>query len=313
MSDLATPPPAAAAPPLTPAAKPAAEGSDAPAKDVKPPEAEPEEEFDIDGERRRLSKTQQRTFIQKGAAADKRFQEAAEARRALEEWEKLFDADPEAALRKRGKDPEKALAALMEKRAKDALLTPEQREKARVEKERDDAKAELAKRDAEAKQRADAEEDARVATELEGQLIAAADEYGLDGTPETLEGLCDVALDLLNMGIPKPTPAQIVQEFIRRDQEHLERRDRKLLGRLKGDALKTYLKGSLVPLGKLAPAELLEVLGPALVKAVQDATLTKIPGPGAAPAQKSIPVPPRHPTNGRYVSESEVNKKLGIR
>jgi hypothetical protein len=196
----------------------------------------------------------------------------------------------------------------LERKAKEALLTPEQKERAALEKERDDAKASAKKLADEAKKREEAEADAKTERELEESLIAAADHFKLEGTPETLEGMCDAALYLMDMGISKPSTEQIVAEFLRQDEEAVTKKIPKVVGRLKGDALKQYLKANLGPLSKMPAAELLEVLGPDLVRQVQDATLTKVPTPNFAPVKTPAAIPPRN-GSGRFMSEAQFDAK----
>lgn len=307
MSDAAAP---VAAAPAAPAAAPAT--PEAPVA-AKAPEPEPTEEYEIDGKKVHWTKTQARTHIQKAGAADKRFREAAEIKAKHEDWLKAFEEDPEEALRKLGKDPDKVFAAHMAKKAGLALLTPEQREKAAVERERDELKAKEVKREAEAKAKADEELDERNAMALREQLVAVADKYGLDREPEALEGLAEVGLELLDLVGEGITAEQVAQEYMRREAEHLEARERKLMPKLKGERLKTYLKSNVAALLKLSGAELLDVLGPEGLEAINKATLTKVPGP--TPIKRAAPAvaPPPRNGNGRFVSEAEFNKKFGGR
>ncbi len=273
-------------------------------------EAEPSFELEIDGKKTSLTYTQARTELQKSRAADKRLQDATERRKEADALVKLFEDDPEAALRKAGKDPEKILAALLERKAKQALLTPEQQERAKLEKERDDLRSEKDKRDAESKAKADAELDQHNGAALEQQLLAAADAFKLDRTPETFEGLLDVGIELLDLLGPGITAEQVVQEYLRRDEEHLEARDRKLLPKLSGARLNAYLKANVAALVRLPAAELLEVLGPDAVKAIQAATLTKLPGVKPTVKPTAVAPPPRNGSTGRFMTEGQFDKKF---
>lgn len=305
MSDIAAP-----AAPVAPAAS--GESGAKPAETApvtKAAEPEPSEEYEIDGKKVSLTKTQARTYIQKSFAVDKRMQTVAEKEKAANALVAEFERDPEAAMRKAGKDPEKILQALLERKAKQATMTPEQLERAKLEEERDALKADKEKREKAEKAKADSELDQHNEKALETQLIEAADAHGLDGTPETLEELCDIALELLELGL-NPSAAQVAQEFIRRDGEYLELREKKVVPRLKGPKLNAYLKANVGALLKLPAAELLEVLGPEGVKAIQEATLTKLPGPGARVAPKGAPiVPPPRNGAGRFISEAQFDKK----
>ncbi len=299
---------AAPAAPAPAAAAPAAAETKAPVEAKPAPEVDDSEEYTVDGKQVRLSRAQRALHIQKGLGADKRMQEATEAKKRSDEIIKLFETDPEAALAKMGKDPEKFIAEHLAKRAKAALQTPEQRELARVQKERDDlaAKAkEIEDREARQKQ---AEQDRATHQALEQQIIAAADKHGLDSSPEVLEGLCDIALEFLDHGV-SISPDQLAQEYLHREEELLAVREQKLLPKLKGQKLKAYLKSNLPALLSLPAAELLEILGPEGVRTIQSATLTKVPSP-AKPKPPPAPLPPRT-AEGRWRTEAEIVKKFG--
>lgn len=314
MSDLTAPAAAAAAPVVQ------APGQAAPATESKPlalapAEVEPSEAYEIDGRTVMLTRTQARTHIQKSGAVDKRMQEAAEKQKSLDALLKLYDTDPEAALRQSGRDPDKLLAAFLARKAKLELMSPEQQEAAKIQEERDELKTRLEKLEAERKAEAQASVDQRNQDALEVQLISSAEKYGLDKTPETLEGLCQVAGDLLDYGTI-PTPDQVAQEYIRREQEHLESRERKYVAKLKGEPLKKYLQSNMPALLALPAAELLEVLGPAGVKAIQAATLSRIPAAAKKPVLPAAPAPapvPRRNDAGKFVSEADFDKRFSRR
>lgn len=301
--------PAAAAPPVTEAAaarKPLA---------IAPAEVEPSEEYEIDGKKMLLTRTQARTYIQKAGAVDKRMEETTRLQNRLDALLKDFETDPEAALKKVGKDPEKIIAGLLAKKAKLELMSPEQQALVKAQEDRDALQARLDKLESDKKTEDQQRLDQRNEEALRNQMIAVADKYNLDGTPETLEGLCQVALELLEYGTA-PTLDQIAQEFQRQELEHLKSRDKKIVGRLKGDALKSFLKDYAPKLLVLPPAELLEILGPAGIRAVQAATLSRVP----AVAKKPLPVAPVTPAPtrviparndaGKFVSEAEFDRKF---
>jgi len=284
---------AAVAPVAAPATEPQAPVA------TKAPAPEPSEEYEIDGKKVSLTRTQARTAIQKAAAADKRFKEAADARAKQEDWEKLFDEDPEAALRQRGKDPEKAFAEHLAKRAKQALMTPEQIEAAALKEKLAKFEAESAKSTAEKKKVAEAELDAKNSEIMQSKLIAAADKYSLEATPEVLEGLCDVAIDLMEYGT-EPSPDQIAQEYQRRELEGIEKRDAKKMSKLSGKALLTYLGSANIVKLKAALAE-------ADVESLKGipAPVTKVRPAAAAKVQ------PRD-ARGAYIRENDFDKKFGL-
>lgn len=281
------------------------------ATEVKAEPVEVSTPFVIDGKQVMLTPTQVRTHIQKAGAADKRMQEATERQRKLDAMEALADSDPEEFLRQRGRDPAKIIAKLLADKAKLELMSPEQQAAVKLQQERDEARAEADKLKAERQQEAQDLLDQRNQTALETQLISSAEKYGLDKTPETLEGLCQVAMDLLEYGT-SPTPDEVAQEFLRREEEHLTQRDKKVVGRLKGDKLKAYIKSNAAQLLALPDAELLEVLGAAGLRKIQAATLSRIPSSAKPNVVAPAPVPmaskPRA-ANGKYITEADIDRK----
>lgn len=271
----------------------APDGTAAPTPAItRPAEPEPTDDYEIDGKKVTLTRTQAKTYIQKAAAVDKRLQSVAEKEKKLDAMLADFEKDPEAVLAKAGKDPAKALEAFLTKKAAQGLMTQEQKERAALEAERDELKAKQKAVEDEKRTKAEQEIDRRNFEAIEQQLVAAADRSGVDGTPEALEMMCEVAIEALDLGL-NLTPDQIAQEVIRRQKEHVEARDKKLLSKLEGK-------------------KLLEYLGPDLVKRIQAATLAGIPAPAVKPRAKPTALPPRSEA-GKFVSENDFNRKFGLR
>lgn len=275
--------PVEAAKPVTPTAPVA--------KPVEP--AEVAEEYEIDGQKVLLTKTQARTRLQKAMAADKRLQEAAEKKKEVEKFWEDFEKDPEAAYRARGKDPDKLFAEHLSRKAKLELLTPEQREAAQLKQERDDAKAELAKRDSEKKAAAQVELDKRMYAAVSEQLIAAADKHGLDAGYDVLEALADIGFRAVEDGVPL-TADQIVQEYMYQEREAIEKRDRKLLSKLEGKKLVEYL-------GKDTVAKLKAALA-----AMDTESLKEIP----KPVKNQVAVKAHVREVKGHLSESDFDRKF---
>ncbi len=290
MSDAAVAAPAPAAPPSAEAKAPVVTKAPEPAEEY--------EEYPVDGKMVRLTRTQRLTAVQKGLAADKRFQEAAEKQKKLDADQKEFDEDPEAYYRKRGKDPEKVFAEHLAKKAKQALMTPEQIESERQAKELAELKADKAKTEAEKKAAADKELDERNSVAMEQQLIAGADKYGLDATPDVLESLCDTAAKMMDDFGVIPTVDQVMQEYLFQEREHISARDRKILSKLEGKKLLDYL-------GKDHIAKVRAAL------ALADAeSLKAIPSPQAKKPPANAPT--KRDNAGKYVRESDFDKKFGL-
>lgn len=87
-------------------------------------------EYDVDlSDEQKLEKLQR--DIQKGLAADRRFQEASTKAQQAELALKLLQENPEEAMRQLGMDPEQFAAALIERKIKEMEMSPE--EKAQTE------------------------------------------------------------------------------------------------------------------------------------------------------------------------------------
>ncbi len=257
---------------------------------------EPTETYIIDGVEKVLTKTQARTLIQKAGAVDKRMQETVELKKEIAALRELAETDPEAFLLKVKHDPNKIIEGMLAKRAKQELMTPEQRERAVIEAERDALKA---KQDALEKEKLTAKQkelDERNTEAMYEQLIAIRAKYNLDQQPEALEGLCEVAAEFLDYGIV-PTMDQVAQEYMRRDTEHIAARDAKVLSKKEGDALLKYL-------GEGTVKRILAAL-----EAQKAGTLKQIPTPQKVVKPRNERLPPRE-EKGRFVRETDFDKKF---
>ncbi len=296
MSDVVAPVTPAAAPSGAPpngAQKPiAAKAPDT--KPAPPVEVDDSEEYIVDGKPVRWTKAQRQLNFQKAIAADKRLKEAADKRAQADDLIKLFETDPEAALAKAGKDPAKLIAEHLAKKAKLELMTPEQREADKLQRERDEwrTKAEAAEKEKQSAHQA--EVDKRNFSALESQLIGAADRHGLDSSPETLQSLCDIALEFLEYEV-LPSADQIAKEHLRREREHIEKRDKRLLSVLSGKKLLDYLGADGLSKVKAALAE------------ADAASLNDIPKPQARP---KVQVKAHEREVKGYVREADFDKKF---
>lgn len=281
--------------PAAPAAQPNTESGSAkpvPAEGAVPPAPPAPPQLytvTINGQEKQVTLEQLQRMAQKGEGADQRFAKASEvekrAKAALDE----LKADPIAALVKLGIDPDSALADFVKKKAAESALSEEEREKLKLTRERDEFKRkadDAAKKDAEAKQ---AELDARNGERLEALLLKAAEELKVPNAPELLYDAVTVALEALELGY-ELTPQQMWQEAMWRADEQAGAFGKKKLSALSGEAL-------------------LQFLGDEVVKRVQEATKTRIPGPPKTAAKKpNGEEKPKVPKKG-YVSELEFNRK----
>lgn len=271
--------------PTAPAAQPAGEAGK-PAVAAKPAaQAERTLRLVIDGVEKTLTETQAITQLQKMGATDKRFQEATKKEQKLEAILKAFEEDPEAALAKLGKDPSKLISEHLAKKAKLDLLTPEQQEKAKLEAELATLKAQQAETEKEKLTAKQAEMDANAEQVMEVQMIEAAKRHNLEGNWETLEMMTEVALEAIELGLTSITNDQIAQEVLRRQAEHLDAREKKILSRM-------------------TPAQLIEYVGKDRFKLMLKESLKAIPGANSKPAAAKPPEAPK-PANGKKYTPNE--------
>lgn len=273
----------------TPAPTPA---NGAPAKP--PPKAEtssatPPELFElvVKGKPLKLTKEQILARAQKSEAAEETMREARAAIRQSEELFAQFQEDPEAVLAKFGLDPDKILSRHVEKKAKEAALTPEEREKQRIERELQEKTAKLEAFEKEKREAAQKEIDERTWNQLEETFIAKAEEHGLPKSPATLQMMAEVAMEALDYGYAL-TPDQICHEVLFRQKQHLRERDERLLKHMSAD-------------------QLIEYIGPERFAQMQQASLKRAPPPGKA-KKAETPAPAKRPEKG-YISPSEFLKK----
>lgn len=243
----------------------------APAK-AKAPEAprEPETfEVVVNGKAMRLTKEQLILRAQKGEAAEKRIQSAVEQERKAMALLKELETDPEAALARMGKDPSKIISDHLARKAAQDMLTPEQRERQKLEEELSQFKSKE-KEAAEAATRAEEEQrDAVSVKRVEATLLRAATNQGLEGNLETLDMMYDVVSECLELGI-EPDPEAVVRDVIERQRMHTEARERRILSKIKDDPAKLT-------------AWLAELGGPDIVQRLVKHSLTAVPKPGSKP------------------------------
>lgn len=265
--------------------------------ETKAPEVDDSEEYVIDGKATRLTKAQRQLHFAKGLAADKRFKEAADERNKAAELLKLWETDPDAALRKLGRDPDKERAAHLERRAKLELMTQEQRDAEALKSRAEAAEAKAAKLEADQKAARQAELDDRNFKAIQTKLIAAADKHGLSDSPDVLTALCDIKLEFLEHGMVADDD-QVAEEYLRREREHIEAKDKKLLSVLKGKKLLDYLGDATLSEVKAALAQL------------DTDSLKDIPKPQAKP--KTQVRAHERALKGPHISEGDFDKKFKL-
>lgn len=189
--------------------------------------------------------------LQKGRAADKRMQEAAEYRKQYEKFVESVKKDPVAAL----KDPrfgidvrkqiEDQLIAEWESQQKLSGLSPQEREAVQraetAERERDELRAEKQREQETIQQRQRAELETKVQGDLEREFMDALDKSGLPKNRQTLAIMAEIAALNLDHGI-ELTRDQLVSET----NSRLQGMHKQVMGGLQGEALVKYLGDDVV-------------------------------------------------------------------
>lgn len=273
MTTPAAPAPATSAPaaPATPAPQGAAPGATAPAAAKRPlpgapsvagsatPAAAPTEpaapkppekrkfklKVDQQEVEEELSDDEVTVRLQKGRAAERRMQEAAQIRKEFAELKALAKSDPALLLKELAglEDPDAwAEQRLAAKWKRDVM--PEAERKAEDQaKELEGYKAKIAAFEAEKTQAAEAKQMAALEAQTEAAFKRAFEVSGLPWTPEHLDAFGKIALEALdyNMDLtPEQMAAEVKAQLGKQDNESTERAKTKLLS-LKGDDLLTAL------------------------------------------------------------------------
>lgn len=141
--------------------------------------------------------------LQKSRAADKRFQEAAEVRKAAMEFIDQLRKNPKKVLADPniGIDVRKFAEEILNDEIKEMEKSPEQREKEKLQRELEDLKKQAQERDESAKQA----EFSRLQMEqeriLETEISAALDIGGMPKTPRTVKAMAEMMMIALENGI----------------------------------------------------------------------------------------------------------------
>lgn len=142
-------------------------------------------------------------YLQKAKAADKRFQEAAEVRKAAMEFIDQLRKNPRRVLADPniGIDVRKFAEEILNEEIKEMEKTPEQREKDKLLKELEEFKAKAKENEENAKnaerQRLESEQE-RI---LETEISSALDVGGLPKTPRTVKAMAEMMMIALENGI----------------------------------------------------------------------------------------------------------------
>lgn len=245
-------------------------------------------ELVVDGKPRKLTLEQLKARAQKAEGAEARFREAQEAIQKSATLMKEFEEDPEAVLVKLGHDPEKFLARYLEKRAKEAAMSPDEKRLHDAEARAQAAEAKVAAAEKERQEAAQRDADSKTFARLEKNLLTKAKEYGLEQTPKTLELLCQKALEAVEHGY-EPTADQLCQDILDEENGRMTKWEERVLA-------------------KLTPEQLIEKLGPERIAAIGKATLAQLPAPGQPKKQPAEEAPKK--TEKPYIGMAEFLKEF---
>jgi hypothetical protein len=295
-------PVAPAAPTTTVAPKAAAPVAPKPVEAPKaaPPKADaapPKLTLTVDGKPVEMTLEQAKVELQKGMGANKRLQEAAAKEKQARELVEMFEKDPESALKKLGKDPEAILESLAQRKAKLAAMTPEQRRIEELEGAKSEAEAKLKQAEDEKQAAKDSELVKQTETWIERELLQAAERNQADGTPEMLETMALVGLELGEYGITPQTPGW-ADMVVREAQSRVD-------GQTTQFGQKQIQKA--VAAGDVG--RLKAILGPEAVALLLKDSVTTIPSAGQKPKASAEPV--KREGKG-HVSPADFDKKFGF-
>jgi hypothetical protein len=308
MSDsIAAPsaPAAASSAPSTPAATPAPSEAAAsststpstPAAPVAP--SKRQYKLKVDGQEvvEELSDDEIPLRLQKAKAADKRFQEAADLQKKLQEAMERFIADPfeaseDPVFKERGLNMwELAEKKLAEKYRAEMLKAQDPKEFERVEREQALTKREQEIQKWQQEQKAQQQQavEQHVAQETFNTFNSAIEKHGLPRDGETLAMMADIALLNLDHGI-ELTVDQLAQATKER-LDGFSKKAKSQFETMDGDAL-------------------INELGPAVVEKVRNALLAKARAQRGQPKPQAPTASAPEPEERPYRSESEVRRRL---
>lgn len=270
----------------------------------------------VDGQLRRVKKSEADRYLSKGAYADKATQEAKEAIKAaraaqarLEATEKArvekAKADLDAHLRELGVDPDEYAKSKLERKVAEGRMTQAERDKLALEDENKRLKAEQAKKDEERAAERQKALTTHLQRRVEHELGAAAKRAGLTPDSELFFAVYQSFEEAYELGL-LPIDANGLQPH------HADRIVEDAQARLDG-AQKSLRENAL----KLKGPALLDFVGKEAVDAIVAARLEQIreaKGIAAKPPAAPPPAPAQKPS--QYVSPAEFEsrmKKLGGR
>lgn len=202
-------------------------------------------ELEVDGEKVTLTREQAVRQLQKGAAGDKRLREAQEQTQKFQRALELGKANPGDLMKYLGVDAKAFAEKLLAQEAEQALMDPKDRQLLELQRENETFKQQQKANEKTQADQALAEADKKVFAQIEKSFLAAAEAGELEGTPDNLLRMIEVANEAVELGIA-PTEAQIVAEVKEREDLAFSQLERKVLGGLKGEKLAKRLGPAVV-------------------------------------------------------------------
>jgi hypothetical protein len=259
-----------------------------------PPEPAPElYDVVVSGRKMRLTREQLIARAQKTDAAEAQFRQATEREKQVQAFLGELESDPLAVIsRIKGQEEfEKLLQGHVERRTKEATLSPEEKKLMAAEQKAAALEAKLKAIEEEKQAAAQKEQDDRSYERLEKTLLTSAAKHGIEKSGAALVELTSIALEYLEADI-QPTGDQVCEEYLERQKQHLVERDKKLFS-------------------NLSPEQLIEHIGAERFEAMQKAMLAKVKGPGELPAAKKFEPKERKPSAKPFLSPSELLNRWG--
>lgn len=192
-----------------------------------------EEEIDFNDEDRL------REILQKGHAADQKFQESAALRKQMEQFVQLMQNDPIRAMKEMGLNPDDVAEAHMKSRIEEMQLSPEQKElndlRAKIEKAEAEKKALEEERLAEQQQRAQQEYE----RQLDQEMTSALEGSDLPKSPYVVKRLAEVMMVALEQA--EEGQEVSVSDVLPVVEKQIKNEIQEMFGALPGDVIEQIL------------------------------------------------------------------------
>lgn len=212
--------------------------------------------------------------LQTSAAAQKRFQEAAEKEKAAESWRQRLKTDPWEVLKAEGLDPDQAAIQRVQRLMEQEAMTPEQRAYADAQRRIQELEAKQKAADEEHQTAAQKAETEKVIASLNQAIPAAAESVGLPRSPAVGRMMVEFMLSQARAGVEvDPQEAAVYAK----------------------ENVQTWTGEVLKGMGD---EQIVNFLGPEVIKKVLAHSVAKVRGTQAAPpaatpaATASNPKPP---------------------